>query len=637
MKVEVERRATRAFPGTGLARCGAAQVDITPPPGISMAGFSLGARTSRGTRGRLFARALYLEDASGVRAAWCVLDMMSASRYLLEKTASLAEPRCGISVDRLLLGGTHTHTAPGHFYGNSLYDTFAQKHAGFDRTFADWIASKAADAIARAEDAAVPAHVAIRTERVWGVAWNRSSNAFLKNPDAAWWWTNAAAPGFGVPDGLAMEQRAVDPRLTVLTAVSEQDRRVLAVFGTFACHATALGPTNEVYDADWVGAAVRLARAEMHAAGHAPVIAIAAGAGGDISPWRRGTTQGAALATDVGKKIARPLASAALASRDTATRFTLDVRFYEPDLVEPRVDGHPETELAPEWAFGVPTLAGAEDGRTDFYPVFAREGIKGDHYPPSHPQHPKIPTFGQLEHAIVRRLKKLSPSPRLPLHCLRIRGHAFVTVPGEPTVTAGYQIERALTEDIAAITSCTVLGYTGDYGGYYTTTDEYDEQTYEASSMLYGRHATGHVLGRLGQMLRWDAARPVQARTVTFDTVAERKGFAPGSAGGDARDPRAVVERKPGRITVGFRTDPKLRVDFSEGPFVRVERLENGSWEPLLVSGRPLDDVHTAIYVARRGFTDEAHWTVRIYYPATITAPLRVRVLPRAGFPGFVV
>ena len=57
--------------------------------------------------------------------ALCFLDLHSASRYVLERTASFTAGTLGLSVDRLIMAGTHTHTGPGQFYGNSLYDTFA--------------------------------------------------------------------------------------------------------------------------------------------------------------------------------------------------------------------------------------------------------------------------------------------------------------------------------------------------------------------------------------------------------------------------------------------------------------------------------------------------------------------------------
>ena len=79
--------AAEPAPANGPCRCGAAEVDITPEPGFAMAGHSVAGTVSRGVQGHLFARALYHEDVQGRRAALCIVDLMSASRYLQEAVA----------------------------------------------------------------------------------------------------------------------------------------------------------------------------------------------------------------------------------------------------------------------------------------------------------------------------------------------------------------------------------------------------------------------------------------------------------------------------------------------------------------------------------------------------------------------
>jgi neutral ceramidase len=157
--IVIERQASKILLPTGQARCGVAEVDITPHVGIAMAGYAAFGKVAKGTRGRLVARALYLEDAAGHCAALCFVDLMSASRYLLERAAADTAAVSGITVDRLILAGTHTHTAPGHFYGNDLYDAFAQCQPGFDRDLADWLAARIAQAVNQAAAAAVPARL----------------------------------------------------------------------------------------------------------------------------------------------------------------------------------------------------------------------------------------------------------------------------------------------------------------------------------------------------------------------------------------------------------------------------------------------------------------------------------------------
>ena len=54
---------------TGGLRAGFARVDITPPPGPGMIGWGTEGRRARGWRGRMYARAMVLEDRAGERIA----------------------------------------------------------------------------------------------------------------------------------------------------------------------------------------------------------------------------------------------------------------------------------------------------------------------------------------------------------------------------------------------------------------------------------------------------------------------------------------------------------------------------------------------------------------------------------------
>ena len=94
-----------------------------------------------------------------------------------------------------------------------------------------------------------------------------------------------------------------------------------------------------------------------------------------------------------------------------------------------------------------------------------------------------------------RLVGAVAPS-RLPLHVVRVDDHAFATVPGEATTMAGSRIEAA----VAAATGggpASVIGFAGDYGGYWVTPEEYLEQRYEAASTIFGREAATRLTERL--------------------------------------------------------------------------------------------------------------------------------------------
>jgi len=640
--IQIARVAAKPVLPTGQARCGVAEVDITPHVGLPMAGYSSAGKVAQGLRGRLFARAFYLEDAAGHCAALCVLDLMSASRYLLERAASYTAPVSGIAVDRLILAGTHTHTGPGQFYGNSLYDTFAQCEPGFDQALADWLAARLATAVNTAAQTAVPAQVGIAVRPLWGVSRNRSLLAFQPNHDAAQW-HDPGGPGHGAPAGLSAEQRAVDPRVTVLTATRQDSGALLGVFATFGCHATSLGLGTEVYAPDWAGPAVRTARRLLTTPNtEPPIVAVAASAGGDVNALRDDMDQGPALTRHAGTLVGQTIAEAAHEASAQRQDFTVEVRYAEPRLSERRVDNRADTALAADWSFGAPTLGGSEDGRTFFHHAgLVYEGMTSRHFRPSDPQYPKAPALGVLQDVLVHHLLGLAPAPALPLYALKLAGHLFVTVPGEPTAMAAYRIERAL-QTATGVAGVTVLGYAGDYGGYYTTEEEYRAQHYEGAHTLYGRNAVRHVSARLEQLVMGPAPAPLGPGLVVFHPRARVKNFEAASTGGAGEKPTPRVTRKGLRVEVRWHMPASVRVVFAEGYFVRLEERVNGRWQPVQHYGHDFDDVSEEIEILRR--TDlfdwlgsQAAWTIELRLPWEPTADrrLRVRVAPHAEFPGF--
>lgn len=635
-RVTVQRILPSRVPPTGHPRCGAAEVDMTPHQGLSMAGYSRAGKLAKGVRGRLFVRALYLEDAQGNCAVLCFLDLLSASRYLLEKTASITANTCGVSVDRLLLAGTHTHTGPGHFYGNSLYDRFAQVQSGFDKGLADWISGRVAKAILEAAEHAAPAHVGCATRSLWGVSRNRSLGAFEKNHDKSRW-RDPEWPGHGAPSHSSLEECAVDPRVKVIAAIRVDNREPIAIFGTFGCHATTLGLQAEFYSSDWPGAAVREGRARLNP--HfitQPVVAVAASGGGDITALGSDRTQGPELAQYTGAFVGETLAAAAEEAQKVATSFELGVCYEEPSTSEYTVEGKSETRLAQHWAYGVPTLAGSEDGRSLLYKLgLVREGIRGTHFPPQDPQYPKKPPLFGLPALLLN----VNPSPVLPMHVLNVGGHMFVTVPGEPTAMAAYRIEKTVMQQTGA-SWVNVLGYAADYSGYFTTEEEYAAQHYEGSSTIYGRNALRHIQARIQHMLTKTVSQVPLEGTVTFQTgrLVERFSTPPGEVREYLVQPK--VRRMGLQLEITWRTPGDVRMFFAEGYFARMEEIVNGQWRPVqLIKGINFDDVSYDIQIIRlyEAF-GEATWSMKMILPWEPTSHhlLRIRAAARSNFPGFI-
>src|SRR5262245_46794597 len=77
-------------------RAGVAEVDITPPEGLSLFGHGPEGRVSRGHRGRLRCRTLFALDARGESVAWSVCDLAAPSGLLHRRIGDrLAAPADG--------------------------------------------------------------------------------------------------------------------------------------------------------------------------------------------------------------------------------------------------------------------------------------------------------------------------------------------------------------------------------------------------------------------------------------------------------------------------------------------------------------------------------------------------------------
>ncbi|MES2638153.1 MAG: neutral/alkaline non-lysosomal ceramidase N-terminal domain-containing protein [Myxococcota bacterium] len=492
------------------ARCGAALRDFDIPSGRSLAGYSSdGGKGGKGVR-PLQVRALVLEDDEGHVVAFAAVELHSATRYLHERVAALTRrASCGLDVHQVVLLGTHTHNGPGNFYGNTLYDLLCQSKPGFDKAFADDLADAIADAIDAAWRSAVPATPRVDVETVWGASRNRSLVPFQANSVAARWNTESGLPGALDPASSSgsPQQRAVDPRVVVLSAW-DRAGRCIGAMATFGCHNTALGigrKGERTYSPDWAGLVSSAVEAALP--GNPPILMGLSGSG-DVSPlppsdegarYLGPKSQGLLLARFVADKVGAAVRRALLKAPTTFTPVRLR-SWYEDwaSVGGADVEGVPNTTLG-AWDIGAPSLGGADDYYSGLHPWAAREGMVGDHYAAADPQFPKAPALGVLGN-LVRGLQIAQPAPVHGLHVVLIGDHAFATVPGEPTTVAAWTIEQAVREATGAA-SASVIGYTADYAGYYTTRAEYRFQHYEGAATLYGRHSVPHLAARLARLV----------------------------------------------------------------------------------------------------------------------------------------
>jgi len=94
----------------GQWRVGRAEVDITPPARMPMAGYYY-VRLNEGTHDPLFAKAMVVEQA-GVRMALVAVDYVQIPRAFVEEARALIAARTGIPTTHVMISATHSHTGP---------------------------------------------------------------------------------------------------------------------------------------------------------------------------------------------------------------------------------------------------------------------------------------------------------------------------------------------------------------------------------------------------------------------------------------------------------------------------------------------------------------------------------------------
>ena len=583
-------------PGTGaMLHAGFARVDITPPPGVGLAGNGPEGAEARGYRLRLYARVLVLADGGGNRVALVVADLPLSSALLHRRVAALTARMDGIGADRLVIAATHTHAGPGHFFEAAGYNEEGSSVAGFDPVIVDSLTAR----IARAVHAAVadlrPARVAWGSRAVWGQTRIRSLPAMLRN-------IPAPTADADAPTGLSQEYRLVDPELAMLRVDLRDSAsgafRPAGAFSIFAMHGTGNAPSNDLLDADIHGLVERqlerhIERDLNHASdsGFVPraVYLFANGAGGDVSPawppqsrcdvptlhplraldgpftralweWRSPTTTHLASCRHAAREaitvIGKHVGDGAVALFDSlgaalSDRLELGRAFATLSLR----DSARALGICSEPALGLSTMVGADDAHTriqgwllfGLFDVGLKQGSPNPDVPgcQAHKRQLFDAAFGGLPN-------RLFISRKLPSYAqvtvLRLGNRVIGAVPGEVTTTAGRRMrEQMLASARGAglpVRAALILGHANGYLEYVTTAEEYTAQYYEGGSTIYGPGEAamfGRALARLAASISAGDSLPPAAAPPLDLVVGQQRHVLPRKS--SSRVPPGRIER----------------------------------------------------------------------------------------------
>ncbi len=199
---------------TGEFRAAIAVRGVTPEPLLPVSGGVGPSDPTTRKMGELTVRALVLEQ-DGTRVAICSTDFLGFPGVLCEKVRAQVSR---VPADNILIGATHTHSAPD-CYG--FPD--AAGNTSCDLAYLDSVCSALAQAIDTAAAGLQPAAVKIATGAARGrIAYNYYA------------------------------EKLYDPRCHVIQVLG-QDRKPIATLVNYACHPEVLGSDQGILSPDFVG------------------------------------------------------------------------------------------------------------------------------------------------------------------------------------------------------------------------------------------------------------------------------------------------------------------------------------------------------------------------------------------------
>jgi len=389
-------------------RAGAATSNITPPLGVGIIGGFVPFPATH-VHDELHARCLVLDDGQG-KLAIVVCDLLGIDRIVSDHARELIAIDPGIPKERVLISGTHTHSA-GSALGS---DPRVVKQTMDD--YQKFVAIRIADGVRRAANLLRPAEIGIGSvdipEHVFNRRWYLREGAMPPNPFGG---TDKVKmnPGAGGKD-LLEPAGPTDPTVSFLALREAAGGKPISLFATYSLHYVG-GVGSGHVSADYFGMFCDSLEGKLGAAGlPVPFVGLLAnGTSGDINninfrsprPGKKPYEQMRFVADDVASKVA-----AAVSTVSYKGRAALDARYDESAVGVRRPDA-----AMLEWADK--TIADTT----------------------------KDPAKGNLPAIYARRVKRMAEHPPtlpMPLQVFRIGDAAVATMPCEVFCEIGLEYRK---------------------------------------------------------------------------------------------------------------------------------------------------------------------------------------------------
>jgi hypothetical protein len=302
--------------GDGLLRAGTAKVKITPTEPVMLAGYGSRNKPSEGVASDLWARALAIDEGLGLPKVLVTADIIGFGPVISLAIKAEAKRRFGLSEERLMLVGSHTHSGPV-ISERALVDHPEQVRAR------DAYVERLRENILQIIGEALAGLAPSRFERAMGVGTIGMYRRVAK-PDGTW--------GFGDnPEG------KTDPDLPLM-AIRSPEGTLRTIFFTYACHCTSIRNGKDGFylvHPDW---AICCSKLEEKLPG--TQVMFVTGCGADIDPGPKGALavaeqNGAAMLASVEDVLRRgtfrPVSGPI---RSKLTRLDLPLETLDPEAVK---------------------------------------------------------------------------------------------------------------------------------------------------------------------------------------------------------------------------------------------------------------------------------------------------------------
>ena len=530
------------------------------PQGYAMFGYGMWTHRAYEKRTSLFARTFSVREIHSTQALiFCCLDFGCITHAMRQGVVDVLKQKLAERFDeqKFVMMATHTHSGPGGCAQEVLYNMptpgFVPEHLN---AVIEAVTQSIFNAIQTEQETEIRYQTCQFSEQT-PVAWNRSLQAYNRNPD--------------VVQKTETETHLALNREMQLIGFYRQDEKnqqqLSALISLFGVHATCLGNTLKAHDGDNKGYASALSEQYLTNQGiHNPIAIFAQATAGDVSPHFHGPKQDAIRNKIKGEKEYQYAEQNGRYQSDLAIHALSEKNKTSSIIIEGQLDGllsfvdlskidvpseftrgieNAKTSVA---CHGVGFMVGTPvDGKGAPKPIikimsFMSKQVRKKRLadPLSHhyskykalydSQDPKDIVLESPDNQLLGRSLDFPPSifdpliaemnrqvkagaidksslvPNvLPLQILKIGQLVLICCPGEITTIAGRRVIQTVQAELSAyreIENVCLVSYCNDYMGYITTNEEYQQQAYEGAHTLYGQWTHAAVQYKFQQLSR---------------------------------------------------------------------------------------------------------------------------------------